>query len=216
MLKESSMVYLFLALIYSAGLLVSSLGLALIIKSNLGAGPGDSIAVGLSYHTPVTVGTFMIIAFTILLIVNAILEKKRPQYESLIPSIIRGRTLDFFLYGTLENVNPDAWYSQAGIFALGILATAVGISFYLRTPFPRIPLDHFMMVMNNRTNQSKGVVRNLMEGAMALTGYFLGGPVGIGTVMVVFLLGPLIQWTFPLARPVAFLWSDAQKARDAE
>ncbi|SIS47162.1 YczE/YyaS/YitT family protein [Salimicrobium flavidum] len=210
------MVYLSLTLIYLAGLLVSSLGLALIIKSNLGAGPGDSIAVGLSYHTPITVGTFMIIAFTILVIVNAIVEKKRPQYESLIPSIIRGRTLDIFLYGSLENVNPDTWYSQGGIFALGILATAIGISFYLRTPLPRIPLDHFMMVMNTKTKQSKGIVRNVMEGVMALAGYLLGGPVGIGTVLVVFLLGPLIQWTFPLARPVAFLWLDKQKARDSE
>ncbi|WP_347861274.1 YitT family protein [Salimicrobium sp. PL1-032A] len=210
------MVYLLLALIYTAGLLVSSLGLALIIKSNLGAGPGDSIAVGLSYHTPVTVGTFMIIAFAILVIVNAIVEKKRPQYESLIPSIIRGRTLDIFLYGSLENVNPETWYMQALIFTVGIIATAVGISFYLRTPFPRIPLDHFMMVMNTKTKQSKGVVRNLMEGAMALTGYLLGGPVGVGTVLVVFLLGPLIQWSFPLARPVAFLWTDPKKARDAE
>lgn len=202
------MKYLFLFLIYLTGLIVSSLGLALIIQSGLGVGPGDSVAVGLSMHFPVTVGTVMIIAFVILLLVNAWLEKKRPQFESLIPIIIRGRTVDIFLYGILENVNYEVWWAQWGIFTLGLIATAVGVAVYLRTPFPRIPLDHFMMIMNEKTNQSKSSVRIFTESAMALVGYLLGAPVGFGTLIVALLLGPIIQWSFQLARPVASLWSE--------
>ncbi|GEN53045.1 YczE/YyaS/YitT family protein [Halobacillus faecis] len=205
------MKYLFLFIIYVAGLVVSSLGLALIIKSGLGVGPGDSIAVGLSMHLPVTVGSVMIVAFVILLLVNAKLEHKRPQFESLIPIIIRGRTLDIFLYGMLENMEYEAWWAQWGIFSLGLLATAVGISVYLRTPFPRIPLDHFMMIMNEKTNQSKSTVRIFSESGMALIGFFLGAPVGFGTLIVALLLGPLIQWTFQWARPIAALWTEPKK-----
>ncbi|CDQ21161.1 hypothetical protein SAMN05192559_10656 [Halobacillus karajensis] len=205
------MKYFFLFIIYVVGLVVSSLGLALIIKSGLGVGPGDSIAVGLSIHLPVTVGSVMIAAFIILLLVNAKLEHKRPQFESLIPIIIRGRTLDIFLYGMLENMNYDTWWAQWGIFSLGLLATAVGISIYLRTPFPRIPLDHFMMIMNEKTKQSKSTVRIFSESVMALIGYLLGAPVGIGTLIVALLLGPFIQWSFQWARPIARLWSDPKK-----
>ncbi|ARI78162.1 YczE/YyaS/YitT family protein [Halobacillus mangrovi] len=209
------MKYLFLFLIYLTGLIVSSLGLALIIQSGLGVGPGDSVAVGLSMHFPVTVGTVMIIAFVILLLVNAWLEKKRPQFESLIPIIIRGRTVDIFLYGILENVNYEVWWAQWGIFTLGLIATAVGVAVYLRTPFPRIPLDHFMMIMNEKTNQSKSSVRIFTESAMALVGYLLGAPVGFGTLIVALLLGPFIQWSFQLARPVASLWSEPHQRTKA-
>ena len=149
----------------------------------------------------------MIIAFVILLLVNAWLEKKRPQFESLIPIIIRGRTVDIFLYGLLENVQYDVWWGQWGVFTLGLLATAVGVAVYLRTPFPRIPLDHFMMIMNEKTNQSKSSVRIFSESGMALIGFLLGAPVGIGTLIVALLLGPFIQWSYQFARPIASLWS---------
>lgn len=205
------MKYLFLFIIYVTGLVVSSLGLALIIKSGLGVGPGDSIAVGLSMHFPVTVGSVMIVAFIILLLVNAKLESKRPQFESLIPIIIRGRTLDIFLYGMLENMNYEAWWAQWGIFSLGLFATAIGISIYLRTPFPRIPLDHFMMIMNEKTNQSKSRVRIFSESGMALIGFLLGAPVGFGTLIVALLLGPLIQWSFQWARPIARMWTEPKQ-----
>lgn len=205
------MKYMFLFIIYLAGLVVSSLGLALIIQSGLGVGPGDSIAVGLSMHFPVTVGSVMIGAFVILLLVNAKLEHKRPKFESLIPIIIRGRTLDIFLYGWLDEMSYETWWAQCGVFSLGLLATAVGISIYLRTPFPRIPLDHFMMIMNEKTKQSKSRVRILAESIMALIGFLLGAPVGFGTLIVALLLGPLIQWSFQWARPIAGLWTEPRK-----
>ncbi|MGP4061895.1 YczE/YyaS/YitT family protein [Halobacillus litoralis] len=205
------MKYLVLFIIYIGGLVISSLGLALIIRSGLGVGPGDSIAVGLSMHLPVTVGSVMIAAFIVLLLVNAKLESKRPKFESLIPIIIRGRTVDIFLYGLLANAEYDVWWSQWGIFTLGLLATAIGISVYLRTPFPRIPLDHFMMIMNEKTKQSKSFIRILSESAMALIGFLLGAPVGFGTLIVAILLGPLIQTTFRWARPIAMLWTEPRK-----
>ncbi|MGP4076505.1 YczE/YyaS/YitT family protein [Halobacillus sp. K22] len=209
------MKYLYLFIIYVGGLVISSLGLALIIKSGLGVGPADSIAVGLSMRFPVTVGSVMIAAFVILLLVNAWLEKKRPQYESLIPIILRGRTVDLFLYGMLENANYEVWWTQWGTFSLGLLATALGVAVYLRTPFPRIPLDHFMMIMNEKTKQSKGFIRIIAESAMALVGYLLGAPVGIGTLIVALLLGPFIQWSYFWARPIARLWSDSARSSSA-
>ncbi|GGF16433.1 hypothetical protein GCM10010954_13820 [Halobacillus andaensis] len=202
------MKYLYLFIIYLIGLIVSSLGLALIIRSGLGVGPGDSIAVGISMHTPITVGTVMIIAFVILLLVNSKLEKKRPQYESLLPIIVRGTSLDYFLYGWLLDANYEAWYSQWGIFTLGLLATAIGIAIYLRTPFSRIPLDHFMMILDQKTKQSKSTSRIFIESGMALIGFLLGAPVGIGTLIVALGLGPIIQWAYQLSRPIANMWTE--------
>ncbi|WP_173917059.1 YitT family protein [Halobacillus sp. Marseille-Q1614] len=207
------MKYLYLFIIFTFGLVLSSLGIALVIRSGLGVGPGDSVAVGLSMHTPLSVGTILIIAFVILLLVNAKLEHKRPQYESLIPILIRGLTVDYFLYDLLGDAQYDAWYSQWGIFSLGLITMAVGIAVYLRTPFPRIPLDHFMMIMNKRSKQSKSSVRIFTESVLALIGFLLGAPVGIGTLIVALGLGPFIQLSYSLARPIAYLWHESSQQR---
>ncbi|WP_082234764.1 YczE/YyaS/YitT family protein [Halobacillus massiliensis] len=207
------MKYLFLFLIFTFGLILSSLGIALVIRSGLGVGPGDSVAVGISMHTPLTVGTILIIAFILLLLLNARLEHKRPQYESLIPIILRGVTVDFFLYNMLGNAQYDAWYAQWGIFSLGLITMAVGIALYLRTPFPRIPLDHFMMIMNKRSKQSKSSVRIFTESFLALIGYLLGAPVGIGTLIVALGLGPFIQITYHWASPIAHLWHESAQQK---
>ncbi|MFD1017695.1 YczE/YyaS/YitT family protein [Thalassobacillus hwangdonensis] len=207
------MKYLFLFYIYIIGLVVSSLGLALIIRSGLGVGPGDSVAVGLSLHLPVTVGTVMIISFLILLGVNAWLERSRPRIESIIPILIRGGTVDFFLYVFLKDASYELWWSQWLVFTLGLLALGAGIAIYLRTPFPRIPLDHFMMIMNDKTKQSKSFIRILAESTLALIGFLLGAPVGIGTLIVALLLGPMIQYFYTLCRPIVKLWSFHQKEK---
>ncbi|GGC73496.1 hypothetical protein GCM10007216_00160 [Thalassobacillus devorans] len=199
------MKHLILFIIYLAGIVISSLGLAMIIKSGLGVGPGDSVAVGISMHLPVSVGTVLIISFIILLLINARIERKRPVYESILPIVVRGWTLDIFLYNVLPE-GYDLWWSQWLVFTLGLLAMGAGIALYLRTPFPRIPLDHFMMIVNKRTNQSKSSVRIFAESGLALVGYLLGAPVGIGTLIVALSTGPVIQMFFVLFRPLIKLW----------
>ncbi|MBM7551152.1 YczE/YyaS/YitT family protein [Thalassobacillus pellis] len=205
------MKYLLLFIIYLIGIVVSSLGLALIIKSGLGVGPGDSVAVGIAMHSPITVGNVLIISFVILLLINAWIEKKRPVFESLLPIIIRGWTLDLFLYTTFEGADFEVWWSKWLVFTIGLLAMGIGIAVYLRTPFPRIPLDHFMMIMNKKTKQSKSSVRIFSESFLALIGYLLGAPVGIGTLLVALLLGPIINIFYVLCRPLIKLWGLHQK-----
>ncbi|MFG6116319.1 YitT family protein [Halobacillus sp. MO56] len=205
--------HLILFLLYLAGIVLSSLGLAMIIKSGLGVGPGDSVAVGVSMHLPVSVGTVLIISFIILLLINAWIEKKRPVYESILPIVVRGWTLDIFLYNMLPESGYDLWWTQWLIFTLGLLAMGAGIALYLRTPFPRIPLDHFMMIVNKKTNQSKSSVRIFAESGLALIGYLLGAPVGIGTLIVALSTGPVIQFFYVLSRPIINLWGIHQKEK---
>ncbi|WP_051239802.1 YczE/YyaS/YitT family protein [Pontibacillus halophilus] len=185
-------------MLYFMGIFVSSLGLALLIISGVGVAPGDSVAVGLAERTPISVGVFLIIGFVALVMINALIEKKRPRFESIIPSVIRGLTLNFWLYLIFNNQVLDVLWLQWTVFAIGVVCIGLGIAVYLHAPFPHIPVDHFMMVVNENTNQSKRFVRVLFEGVLALIGFVLGGfdVVGWGTLITALMLGPFIQWFY--------------------
>jgi len=185
-------------LLYLFGIIISSLGLALLIISAAGVAPGDSVAVGLSERFDIKVGYFLIVGFIILVLVNAWIEKKRPRFESLFPILLRGGTLNLWLYQVLGDIRMDVLWAQWSVFTIGVLLLGLGIGMYLRAPFPHIPVDHFMMIVNERTNQSKRFVRILFEAALALLGLFLGGwdVVGIGTVITAIFLGPIIQYFY--------------------
>lgn len=184
--------------LYLFGIIISSLGLALLIISGVGVAPGDSVAVGVSEKFGFKIGHTLIVGFILLVLVNAWIEKKRPRIESLIPIFLRGVTLNLWLYQVLNNQLLEVFWAQWSVFAIGMVLLGLGIGMYLRSPFPHIPVDHFMMIVNEKTNQSKRIVRILFEGLLALIGLLLGGwdVVGWGTVLAALFLGPIIQYFY--------------------
>ncbi|MCD5324898.1 MULTISPECIES: YczE/YyaS/YitT family protein [Pontibacillus] len=186
--------------LYLFGIIISSLGLALLVISAVGVAPGDSVALGLSKRFDIKIGYLLIIGFIALVLVNAKIEGKRPRFESLFPILLRGWTLNLWLYNVLGNTRLDVLWAQWGVFAIGVVFMGLGIGMYLRAPFPHIPVDHFMMIVNEKTNQSKRVVRILFEFALAGLGLYLGGwdVVGLGTVITAIFLGPIIQYFFEI------------------
>lgn len=63
-------------LFFIIGMLILTMGVALIIRSNLGASAWDALAVGESQMFHLTVGTFVFINGVILIFINAFLMKK--------------------------------------------------------------------------------------------------------------------------------------------
>ncbi|KGP71485.1 YczE/YyaS/YitT family protein [Pontibacillus yanchengensis] len=186
--------------LYLFGIIISSLGLALLFKSGVGVAPGDTVAFGLAERTNIKVGYFLIAGFVALVLINAKIAGQRPKFESIIPSLLRGLTLNVWLYQILGESKFEVWWAQWGIFGIGVIFLGLGIGMYLRSPFPHIPVDHFMMVVNEKTNSSKRFVRILFEAGLALIGFLLGGwdVVGIGTLITALFLGPIIQFFYDI------------------
>ncbi|MFC0523408.1 YitT family protein [Pontibacillus salicampi] len=184
--------------LYLFGIIISSLGLALLFKSGVGVAPGDTVAFGLSERFNIKVGYFLIAGFIALVLINAKIEGKRPRFESILPILLRGLSLNVWLYTILGEEKLELIWAQWSVFSLGVFLLGLGIAVYLRSPFPHIPVDHFMVVVNQRTNQSKRFVRILFEGGLALLGFLLGGweVVGVGTLITALFLGPIIQFFF--------------------
>ncbi|KGX87383.1 hypothetical protein N784_15925 [Pontibacillus litoralis JSM 072002] len=185
-------------MLYLAGIIVSSLGLALLFKSGVGVAPGDTVAFGLAERFDIRVGYFLIAGFVALVMVNAKIEKKRPRFESILPILLRGFSLNIWLYDILGDSQFEIWWVQWSVFVLAVVLFGLGTGVYLRSPLPHIPVDHFMMVVNERTNQSKRFIRIIFEFSLAFLGFLLGGwgVVGFGTLITALFLGPIIQYSF--------------------
>lgn len=184
-------------LFYIIGLLVTSLGVSLTIIANLGAGAWDALNVGLSATVGFTVGTWVIIVGIILIIINALLMKSRPEYLAVIPIFLMGPFIDFWLLVAFPNWQPEGFVYQLLVLLLGLTCLSMGISIYLQAKFPLIPIDNLMVAIKSRLPINLGFAKTLGELTALLFAFLFKGPIGIGTIIVTFLIGPLIQLFFP-------------------
>ncbi|MDV2886573.1 membrane protein [Alkalihalophilus pseudofirmus] len=184
-------------LFYLVGLLILSFGITMTILAGLGAGAWDALNVGLSLMTPFTVGNWVIFIGIILIILNALLSKSKPEVLSLITIVVLGFFIDFWLLIVFPNMFITEVILQYIVLFVGIVMMALGIATYLQAKFAVIPIDRFMFVLQDLFKVKLMVAKTIGEVTALITAFFAGGPIGVGTILVTFLIGPMIQFFFP-------------------
>ncbi|OIJ14112.1 membrane protein [Anaerobacillus arseniciselenatis] len=179
------------------GLFILSFGISLTILSRLGAGAWDALNVGLSNVVGFTVGTWVILVGFILIFINAILLKKKPEFIAMITVFIIGYFIDFWLIIAFPNFYPATFIWQLVVLLVGVILMGFGIATYLQAKFAIIPIDRLMMAVQFRLKVSLMVGKTIGEVTALIFAFIFGGPIGIGTVIVTFSIGPLIQMFFP-------------------
>lgn len=185
------------ALSYLLGLFILSIGISFTIIARLGAGAWDALAVGLSNLTGFSVGTWVILIGVILIFVNALILKNRPQLISIVTVIILGYFIDFWLIIIFPNFFVETILIRFIILLIGVLLMGIGIATYLQGKFAIIPIDGFMMAIQNRLKVSLGVAKTIAEITALVFAFFASGPIGIGTIIVTLSIGSMIQIFFP-------------------
>jgi uncharacterized protein len=193
---------------FFAGLLILTLGVALIIKAGLGASSWDALAVGESTIFGITVGTCVFINGIILIFINAFLLKKRPEVLAALSIFIIGLLIDFWLLIGLKNYAPVNLGVQSATLAAGIIALGVGIAVYLQAKFPSSPMDTIMVAISERFGLSLRSSRLISEGLALALAVAFGGAVGVGTVIVTLSLGFIVQFFFPIFEKLLRGWNE--------
>ncbi len=182
---------------FLAGLLILSLGISFTILSDLGAGAWDALNVGLSDITGLTIGTWVILVGVILILVNAILLKKKPDIIAMVTVLIIGYFIDFWLLIVFPNYSVETLMMQIIFLLSGVVLMGLGISTYLQGKFAVVPIDRLMMAIQFRTKVSLGVAKTIGEVSALVLAFLVGGPIGVGTIVVTLSIGPMIQLFFP-------------------
>ncbi|MGP7818277.1 YczE/YyaS/YitT family protein [Niallia sp. 01092] len=195
--KEDKMSVFYRSLFYIIGLIILSFGATLTIKANLGAGPWDALNVGLSHLIGLTIGSWIVIIGIVLIFVNGLLLKKRPDILSLITVFIIGFFVDFWMAALLNSFNYFYFKNQFVLLIAGLIIAGLGIAMYLQARFPLNPIDHFMVSMQTRFGLNIMAAKLIGEVLALLFALLVNGPIGLGTVIIAFGIGPAIQFFHP-------------------
>lgn len=182
---------------FFGGLMILSLGVSFTILSGLGAGAWDALNVGLSNLVGFTVGTWVIIIGLLLILINALLLKKKPEFIAMITVIIIGYFIDFWLIIVFPDFYPEAFLIKFMVLLSGVVLMGFGIATYLQGKFAVVPIDRLMMALQFRLKVNLMVGKTIGEVTALIFAFIVGGPIGIGTLIVTFSIGPLIQVFFP-------------------
>ena len=87
---------------------------------------------------------------------------------------------------------PDNIYSQLILAVIAVLTVGIGGGIYLVANLGAGPRDGLMVGLQNKTNLPIAVVRAFLEISVVTIGWYLGGTVGIGTLLFAFGIGPAV------------------------
>jgi uncharacterized membrane protein YczE len=176
------------------GLLLFGFGVALTIKANIGYAPWDVFHAGIALKTGLSIG-IVAVAVGLIFIVIVTLLKEKLGLASILNMLLVGLFLDVFLL-----VLPTAENLIFGIIMLivGLFVVSLGSYFYIKSALGVGPRDNLMVVLVRRTKLPAGVCRIIIEILVTVSGWLLGGMVGIGTVISAFGIGFCIQIVFKI------------------
>ena len=170
------------------GLTLFGLGEGLLLVSLTGASPWSVLAQGISLHIDLSIGviTFFI---SLLVIFLWIFLDQKPGMGTILNAVIIAFMIDLSInfIGT-----PNNYFSQLLMAIISVLLVGLGSGFYLIANLGPGPRDGLMTGLQRKTNFPIATVRAFLEISGVLTGWYLGGKVGIGTLLFAFGVGPAV------------------------
>lgn len=167
-------------------------GEALLITADIGQTPGTVLAQGIQNLTGDSIGwTSFYISIGVMFL--------------WIPLRIKlgiGTVFNIILVSVAIDVmsplmpQPDSYGISVIQVLFGILVIGLGSAFYIPSNLGPGPRDGLMTGLHYRTGVAIGQVRFGIEAILLISGWLLGGSVGLGTVLVTLLIGEVVAICF--------------------
>lgn len=175
------------------GFLLYGLALALVIRANLGTTTWLVFEIALADIFRISIGQMTVfVGFSVLILALAMREKVGWGTLGNILSI--GPWLDLSLW-LIPDVTGNLLL-QIIFFLAGVLIQGIATAVYIGVDAGAGPRDSMMLAIHRVTGASIRVARGIIEITVVFIGWMLGGPLGIGTVVLALLIGPSVQWAF--------------------
>ena len=170
------------------GLVLFGLGEGLLIVSASGASPWSVLAQGLFLNIGFSVGLITIfISFLVLLLWFPL--KQKPGIGTILNALIIGLMID----ACIRYVpTPENYFNQVLLGAIAVFTVGLGGGIYLVANLGPGPRDGLMIGLQKKTNLPIASVRAVLEITVMSIGWYLGGTVGVGTLLFAFGIGPCI------------------------
>ena len=170
------------------GLTIFGLGEGLLILSTTGNSPWSVLAEGISLNSSLSIGaaTFFVSVGVLFL---WIFLKQKPGLGTIFNIIVIAAMIDFSLNYFQP---PSSIFMKYLLAVLAVILVGLGSGIYLVANLGPGPRDGLMTGLTKTTNLPIALVRAFLEITVVIIGWYLGGTVGVGTLIFAFGIGPCV------------------------
>ncbi len=170
------------------GLSLFGIGEGLLLVSYTGASPWSVLAQGISLKVDYSIGiiTFAISIFVISL---WIFLNQKPGIGTILNALIIAAMIDLCLKYVST---PDGFILKIFLAVFAVMLVGIGSGIYLVANLGPGPRDGLMTGLQKKTNLPIAIVRAFLEITVVSIGWYLGGTVGVGTLLFAFGIGPAV------------------------
>ena len=170
------------------GLSLFGLGEGLLIVSFTGASPWSVLAQGISLNVNLSIGTITLLISIAVLILWIPLGQK-PGMGTIFNALIIALMIDLCIKYV---PTPSNYIHQLLLAVISVIMVGIGGGIYLVSNLGAGPRDGLMIGLQKLTNFPIAVVRGTLEISVVSIGWYLGGTVGVGTLLFAFGIGPCV------------------------
>ena len=170
------------------GLTLFGVGEGLLLVSAAGASPWSVFAQGIHLSVGLSVGAVTIIISILVLLLWVPLSQK-PGMGTILNALIIGIMIDICIKFV---PTPEDFISQIFLAVAAVLIVGLGGGIYLVANLGAGPRDGLMIGLQKKTNFPIAAVRATLEITVMSIGWYLGGTVGVGTLLFAFGIGPAV------------------------
>ncbi|MFF0205437.1 YitT family protein [Streptomyces sp. NPDC005017] len=172
------------------GLALYGASSALLVESGLGLEPWNVLHQGLAELTGLTIGVVSIVVGAAVLLLWIPL-RQRPGLGTVSNVFVVGIAMDATLAALPE---VHGLTVSVPLMLAGVLLNGVATGLYIAARFGPGPRDGLMTGLHRRTGRSIRLMRTAIEVAVVVSGFALGGTIGVGTLFYALSIGPLAQF----------------------
>ncbi len=175
----------------AAGATIIATCVAVMLWNDLGAGPLDVFIAALRQRTGlplmfavwITVGTLTLLAW---------LLGRRPGMGTIVGPIVVGPMMQVML-ANLERIDPPHWLvARIAIHLLAVGAVGIGIGAVMASRLGQGTGELLALAASDRSGRPEQRMRLMFEITYLTVGTLMGGPIGLGTVLVALCIGPSV------------------------
>ena len=170
------------------GLSLFGLGEGLLIVSFTGASPWSVLAQGISLNVNLSIGTITLLISIVVLLLWIPL-RQRPGMGTILNALIIAIMIDLCIKYV---PTPSNYIYQLILAVISVIMVGIGGGIYLVSNLGAGPRDGLMIGLQKITNFPIAVVRATLEISVVSIGWYLGGTVGVGTLLFAFGIGPCV------------------------
>ncbi len=181
-----------------SGLIFCGIGVGVFLFAGLGVDPASVLMQGLGKTFHFSYGTASAILNIIILSLVFFIDRKYINISSILAVFGIGYTADLMnklLLFLLKNEITLAM--KFFLIMIGLIIMGIGVATYIQADLGVGAIDLISEIISDKMKIQYRVVRICSDAILLISGYFLGGIIGIGTIAAVFLTGPIVQFVRP-------------------